>query len=90
MLRINWVTAALASATLWGFIIWVLADEGGSKREVTLWKKWITSNFGRGCTSPRKTSGSSSSCTFWVQSIKTSSSGETMKNPPSAITNGSP
>ncbi len=45
MLRINWVTAALASATLWGFIIWVLADEGGSKREVTLWTKWITSNF---------------------------------------------
>ena len=45
MLRINWVTAALASATLWGFIIWVLADEGDASREVSRWTKWITSNF---------------------------------------------
>jgi len=26
MLRINWVSAALASSLLWGFIIWVLVD----------------------------------------------------------------
>lgn len=45
MLRINWVSSALASVTLWGFIIWVLTDGSGSKNEVDLWQAWITSNF---------------------------------------------
>ena len=45
MLRINWVSAALASSLLWGFIIWVLVDETGSSSEVTRWTGWITSNF---------------------------------------------
>ena len=45
MLRINWVSSALASVTLWGFIIWVLSDGSGSKKEVDLWQAWITSNF---------------------------------------------
>ena len=87
MLRINWVTAALASATLWGFIIWVLADEGDANREVTRWFAWVTSNW---TWLYIATQDVWFIFIFWVQSIKTSSLGETMKNPPSAITNGSP
>ena len=72
MLRINWVSAALASSLLWGFIIWVLVDETGSSSEVTRWTGWITSNFTwLYIVTQDVWFIFILSCIFWVQSTKT-------------------
>ena len=45
MLRINWVSAGLASLVLWGFVIWALSAGVNAATEVKGWQAWITVNW---------------------------------------------
>jgi len=45
LLRINWVTALMASAVLWSFIISALVEEDKAGAEYSKWQSWVTQNF---------------------------------------------
>ena len=42
----QWVSTCLAIALLWGFVIAALDDPVGIEKELGIWKKWVSVNFG--------------------------------------------
>jgi len=45
MLRMNWVSSGIASAVLWGFIIWATTTGINAATEVKGWQAWVTVNW---------------------------------------------
>ena len=42
----QWVSTCLAIAILWGFVIAALDDPVGIEKELGIWQKWVSVNFG--------------------------------------------
>ena len=45
LLRVNWVTATLASVVMWSFIAWSFIDTDSASKELLEWKSWLSVNF---------------------------------------------
>jgi choline-glycine betaine transporter len=45
LLRVNWVTATLASVVMWSFIAWSFIDTDNASKELLEWKSWLSINF---------------------------------------------
>ena len=45
-LKTQWVSSGVAIAILWGFVIAALDDPVGIEKELGIWQKWVSVNFG--------------------------------------------